>query len=796
MPSAGVYPRNLLVDTPCTSSGNAEVQQAFDPGRNYLYEAWIGCSGIGFARSLDGGYSFQPAMPVPGSLGALSWDPSVVLAPNGTVYVGYMRDLRNTGDAPQIAWSWNFGASFAGNTTAFHPNPAAFADRDFLAVAPNGTVYLSWDYSPPGSPDRTNCVPGASCYFVAGAYNILVIRSSDGGVNWSNPVPVDPEYPSGGATAGPLLVEPSGTVALLYQDAPTNVSHYLLPGGNYFTRSFDGGRSWSAPVPVGNGSESPTDWWINGALSRGSDGTLYAAFDNQSAGTDTAWLALSKDDGVTWGNPMRVNPDVDAAAHLMVTPAAGGAGAAFVAWMTNNSTGAGWTTWLSELAPNGTALEQPIRLSSRIGAAGFWVGDTLGLTYLGLGAVAVSWSYGAPLPNGTLASEVFAAVVGDPPPSAPSINAATPGPASVNLSWSPGAAAGPVSGYNVSWNATGVPPSFHLVGPTPTNLIVTDLAPSVTYSLHVAAFNPSGVGPVSIPVQRRLSAWGAVNGTVQPGSASVALDGQPVLVAGGAFAINTTPGLHFVAASATGYAGSNASVELAWNTTVPLAFDLLALNGTVRGRLDPASAFLFWDGATAGVSLNGSFRLLGAGFSNHSLRVDAPNYLPFQTTVFVPGNQTVWLNVTLVPTDGSLQLAVSPIGATVTVNRSSVALGPDGRANVTVRPGRYAVEVSAPGYISQNFSVGVGPGQSVPLVVTLLPAPTLPERNTSTLPSWALDAGLAAFAIVVVAAAVYAARRDRGRPPTASRPQFEQVPESDVEVLPSTRPLGGDDLPP
>jgi hypothetical protein len=591
------------------------------------------------------------------------------------------------------------------------------------------------------------------------------------------------------------LVEPSGTVELLYQDAPTNASHYLMAGANYFTRSFDGGRTWTAPVAVGNGSESPTDWWIDGALSRGSDGTLYAAFDNQSAGTDTAWLAVSKDDGTTWGYPMRVNPDSDSAAHLMVTPAAGGPGSAFVAWMTNNSTGAGWTTWLSELAPNGTALEQPIRLSARIGTAGFWVGDTLGLTYLGLGAVAASWSYGAPLPNGTLASEVFAAVIGDPLPSAPSILAATPGPASVNLSWSPGAVVGPVSGYNVSWNASGGGTAYRLVGPTVTDLIVTDLAPSVTYTLHVAAYNPSGEGPNGAPVVRRLTAWGAINGTIAPATAAVTLDGQAVSVSGGAFAINTTPGLHFVVASDSGYAAVNASVELAWNTTVPLAFDLAALNGTVRGRLVPATAFLFWDGATAGVSLNGSFRLLGAGFVNHTLRVDAPNYLPFQETVFLPGNGTVWANVTLVPMDGSLQLAVSPAGATVSINGSAVALGPDGRANVTLRPGRFEVDVSAAGFAPQNFSVGIAPGQAVPLVVALVALAHAPTGGGGGLPSWTLDAGLAALAVAVIGAAVYAARRDRGRPPTPSRPAYEQVPESDVEVLPSTRPLGGDDLP-
>ncbi|MCI4350856.1 MAG: PEGA domain-containing protein [Thermoplasmata archaeon] len=764
-PSAGQFPRNVLVDTPCVTSGNAEVQQAFDPVRNYLYEAWIGCSGIGFARSLDGGYSFQPAVAVVGSLGAASWDPSIALAPNGTVYVGYMRDLRGTGNAPQLAWSWNFGASFAGNATAFHPNPNAFADRDFIAVAPNGTVYLSWDYSPPGAPDKIGCAPGASCYFIAGAYNILVVHSSNGGANWSSPSPVDPEYPWGAATSGPLLVTPSGTVEMLYEDAPTNATHYLLNGSNYFTRSFDGGRSWTPRVTVGNGSLAPTDWWIDGALTRGTDGTLYAGFDDQNGTVDAAWLARSTNDGARWDYPIRVNPDRNAAAHIMVTPAAGEPGVAFVAWMTNNSTGAGWTTWLSALAPNGTALLPPVRISSSTGIAGYWTGDTIGLTYLGSGGVTVSWSYGRPLPNGTVASQVYAAVFGDPLPSAPTILAAVPGPASVNVSWSVGPAVGPVSGFNISWNASGGPVLYRNVGPSIRAAIVTDLTPSVTYLLHVAAFNPTGTGPFSPPVDRRLTAWGAINGTVRPASATVTLDSAAVPVVGGAFAINTTPGRHLVNASAPGYAPSNATLELTWNTTVPVAFDLLALNGSVQGRVAPPNAIVFWDGAIAHVRLDGSFHLLGAGFANHTLRVEAPNYVPSVATLFLPGNASLWDNVTLVPMNGTLQFAISPATASVTVDGRPVTLSPHGQLNLSIAPGTHTVGVTSARYLPANLSVTVAPGQAVPVIINLLPV-RVSDGGSGGIPNWALPAALALAGAAVVVAAIVTARRDRRRPPS------------------------------
>ncbi|HEY6238050.1 MAG TPA: sialidase family protein, partial [Thermoplasmata archaeon] len=166
-------PVNVLVDVPCNSSGNAEVVQAFDPATGNLYEAWIGCGGIGFSRSTDGGATFEPALTVPGSTPPLgsSWDPAIALAPNGTVYVAFMVDV--PGDAPVVAWSWDLGQTFAGFGYAFTPSPNEFSDRDFLAVAPNGTLYVTWDYSPNASQDVIGCALGGSCYFTNGDYNIV-----------------------------------------------------------------------------------------------------------------------------------------------------------------------------------------------------------------------------------------------------------------------------------------------------------------------------------------------------------------------------------------------------------------------------------------------------------------------------------------------------------------------------------------------------------------------------------------------------------------------------------------------
>ena len=60
-----VGPVNDVSATSCTG-GNAEVLQAVDPKLGYVYETWMGCKGIGFARSTDGGRSFDAPISVAG----------------------------------------------------------------------------------------------------------------------------------------------------------------------------------------------------------------------------------------------------------------------------------------------------------------------------------------------------------------------------------------------------------------------------------------------------------------------------------------------------------------------------------------------------------------------------------------------------------------------------------------------------------------------------------------------------------------------------------------------------------
>jgi hypothetical protein len=392
---------------------NAEVEQAVD--LPYVYEAWIGCGGIGFARSVDGGRTFGRPVTVPGSAGTGhvraggrilrkgGWDPAIAVAPGGDVYVSYMI-VRHGYDFPRIAISLDHGASFAHVSSAMPParDKQNWGDRDFIAVAPDGAIYLTWDFGPDlRSPDA----------------NIVIQKSTDGGRTWSPLTPVSPGYPShGGDVAAPLLASLGGRVdALLWVAHDPGLPGYALPPGHdYFTTSADGGRTWSDPVSVGPRAGQITGasvTWIDASLGIDSAGTLYSTWDTQRPGGDIGWLSYSTDKGRTWSAPHRVTPGHGTAEHLMAVTG-GRAGTAYVGWLSDDSR-RGFAAYLRAFSVRRGWLSGPIRASESFGDSGVSPGDTIGISILGSPQarhprVMLSWGSA---PRGTGTSQIWAAAV-------------------------------------------------------------------------------------------------------------------------------------------------------------------------------------------------------------------------------------------------------------------------------------------------------------------------------------------------------------------------------------------------
>lgn len=399
------------------SGQNAESEQAADPKLGYVYEVWMGCQGIGFARSVNGGVTFQAPSSLPGSGGSSNntWDPAIAVAPSGTVYVSFMI-ASGSQYYPVVVASADHGATFSVVGSLTPPDAKNWGDRDFIAVGPDGTIYLTWDYGPSRTTLTYYCPRLGSCTFTAGDINVVMQKSVDGGKTWSSMSYISPGFPNSGADSAPLVVEPSGRIDVLYQgyqvtNPPTDT---LGQGNSYFTASTDGGSTWSAPVLVGGqaGTMSTLEWWIDGDISADSGGNLYATWDTQGTnpdGTanDIGWLSFSTNHGVTWSSPVQAPADRLNVPHI-IEVTGGGSGIAYVAWL-SPSNPQGYAQYLRTFSITAGWLSAPVQVSSAFGDRSVWPGDTFGISALSPTNVVLSW--GSATAATGKKSEIFAAPV-------------------------------------------------------------------------------------------------------------------------------------------------------------------------------------------------------------------------------------------------------------------------------------------------------------------------------------------------------------------------------------------------
>jgi hypothetical protein len=371
---------------------SSEVEEAFAPPA-YVYAEWIGCGGIGFARSTDAGRHFGAAQPVPGSRGA-SWDPALTVSADGTVYAAFMHATGRSivSGHPVVAVSLDRGASFAQVHQVRPPAPGNWGDRDFIAAGPGDRLYLTWDYGPSAAEVKPLCGKGGSCAYSRGDLNAVIQTSADGGATWGPIVHLEPGFPLGGGYSAPLVVSPDGDVDVLFVAHPTDPGTLAVhPGYEYFTSSANG-THWAADPQrlwPSAGTLSVPEWWIDGDISADAGGNLYATWDTQTAGGDIGWLTYSRDGGRTWSAPLRVTPDTDNAPHI-VESAGGQAGVAYVAWQTS-APAAGYATYLRPFSIQRGWLGPAIKVSGAYGNRAIWPGDTFGIALLPSGSISVTW---------------------------------------------------------------------------------------------------------------------------------------------------------------------------------------------------------------------------------------------------------------------------------------------------------------------------------------------------------------------------------------------------------------------
>lgn len=209
------------------------------------------------------------------------------------------------------------------------------------AVAPNGDLYVIWTAEPNA---------------------LRLVKSSNGGGTFINPDPADPAPAKTIATFRPppllktflkmrdrnLATDPFAQIAVdsTGNGSPTRGNVYVVfaadPDGGgpdqsdvYFTRSIDGGASWTVPRSITSGpavtlGQDPTtnDSWMPSIAVSPVNGHIYVTFydrrddttrgDGDPVNTRTrVFRALSTDGGLTWANaPLGAQPFVPVVGFL------------------------------------------------------------------------------------------------------------------------------------------------------------------------------------------------------------------------------------------------------------------------------------------------------------------------------------------------------------------------------------------------------------------------------------------------------------------------------------------------
>ena len=419
-PASVTYSVGPINDVSVGCPGTGDISEAVDRARDLVYQEFEGCdhgNGIGFARSTNGGENYTQPVALPGSGGG--WDPWLAVAPDGTLYAGFMNTI---GDRtyPVIDVSDDYGLTFNVEHSLRPAQSHDWGDADYLAIGSNGTLYVAWDYGPSNSKVKLKCSPIGSCWATNGDVNVVVQSSTNDAEAFTPMSVVNPGYPDGGADEGDVTVAPDGAIDVLYQGyAVVNRRTLRLADGlEYFTTSTDGGKRWSAPVEVGASAGEMTinEWWNDGSIATDSSGDLYATWDTQgmvgSQKTDIGWVSFSNDGGKEWSAPVQATPDQKDVPHITQVAGAG-PGQAYVAWL-SSSDRRGYALYLrtfSISADDGAGgwMSDAVRISQQFGNRNVFPGDTFGITTFSPTSLMISW--GSAVPGSDRKTSVFAAPV-------------------------------------------------------------------------------------------------------------------------------------------------------------------------------------------------------------------------------------------------------------------------------------------------------------------------------------------------------------------------------------------------
>jgi hypothetical protein len=267
-------------------------------------------TGVLVGRSTDGGRHWSaPTLLVsePGEQGEITGDATITADPTrpGTVYAVWSRLNFQPGSLGMslISRSTDDGRTWEPARTMFDPHAESYPYFNRLTVLPDGTLVAIFEFT---------------AYHPLSHHTLESIRSTDQGLTWSAPVRIAhrlPVPPTGGEGRGvssngvpQLAVARNGTLFAVWQDgilppgAPPGSG--LEYAGIRFSRSTDGGATWSQPVQINRIPQVEAFAPAVQVRADGSMGVTYYDLRNNTPDPATlwtdVWLIRSSDGGMTW----------------------------------------------------------------------------------------------------------------------------------------------------------------------------------------------------------------------------------------------------------------------------------------------------------------------------------------------------------------------------------------------------------------------------------------------------------------------------------------------------------------
>jgi len=324
------------------SGGNAanggDFQRASDPWVSFgpdgtVHQIALAFSGGSFqpnssnailaSRSTDGGRTWSAPVPlIADDADHFNDKESITADPTDArlVYAVWDRLGRLGGGPAYFVRSTDGGLSWEQARPIFDPGPASQTINNQIVVLPDGTLIAFFTRIQSLAPSG----PGKRA-------SLALVRSFDQGLTWSDPVEIAAAQPVGtedpttgapvrdGALLGAFAAGTRGELVAVWQDSRFSAGER---DGIAFSKSLDGGLTWTAPVQV---NSDPSVAAFVPSVTVRVDGTIGVAYyDFRADTTDLLtlptdyWLAQSTD-GVTWTESHVAGPF-----NLTIAPNAGG----------------------------------------------------------------------------------------------------------------------------------------------------------------------------------------------------------------------------------------------------------------------------------------------------------------------------------------------------------------------------------------------------------------------------------------------------------------------------------------